>query len=151
MNVDPRNHQTLNSSLNNNARNARPSRKVPAFIHQSTYSSMRFLITACVAASAMPMTSSSPPSQGIRAQDVIDKLELKPHPEKGYYRETFQDPGTVTGNRSYSSAIYYFLEGKVGHAYWHRVDAAEVWYVHSLPHEPYYHNTKTGTTMLAHL
>jgi predicted cupin superfamily sugar epimerase len=112
---------------------------------------MRYLIAACVVASAMPMTSSSSPSQGVCAQDVIDKLDLKPHPEKGYYKETFQDPGTIAGSRSYSSAIYYFLEGKVGHAYWHRVDAAEVWYVPPSPEEPHHHNTKTGTTMPAHL
>jgi predicted cupin superfamily sugar epimerase len=112
---------------------------------------MRYLIAACVAASAIPMTSSSSPSQSIRAQDVIDKLDLKPHPEKGYYKETFQDPGTIAGKRSYSSAIYYFLEGKVGHAYWHRVDAAEVWYVPPSPEETHHRNTKIGTTTPARL
>lgn len=64
----------------------------------------------------------------LTARDVIALLDLKPHPEGGYYRETFRDPEGA-GGRAASTLIYYLLDtGDVSE--WHRVDAAEVfhWY-----------------------
>ena len=60
------------------------------------------------------------------AREMIERLELAPHPEGGWYRETFVDAasdGTVR-----STAIYFLLaEGERSH--WHRVHhAAEVWH-----------------------
>ena len=67
----------------------------------------------------------------LSAQDVIAKLNLEPNPEKGYYRQTFEDTGTVN-NRSYSTAIYYLLEGQAGASYWHRVvDSVEIWHYYA--------------------
>jgi predicted cupin superfamily sugar epimerase len=55
---------------------------------------------------------------------LIALLDLKPHPEGGYFRETFRDNGD---GRAASTAIYFLL--KAGQASrWHRVDAAEVWH-----------------------
>ncbi|KAK8073634.1 hypothetical protein PG994_004533 [Apiospora phragmitis] len=71
------------------------------------------------------------------AQEVIAKLNLTANPEKGYYVESFRDPdnatipaanGTTTSYRSFSTAIYYLLEGRAGDSIWHRVDAVEVWH-----------------------
>jgi predicted cupin superfamily sugar epimerase len=60
------------------------------------------------------------------ADEIILLLDLAPHPEGGYYRETFRDPSTDM-NRDHSTAIYYLLRaGERSH--WHRVDAAEVWH-----------------------
>ena len=62
------------------------------------------------------------------ARDVIALLGLEPHPEGGYYRETFRDPDERDG-RAASTLIYYLLDtGDVSE--WHRVDATEVfhWY-----------------------
>jgi len=60
------------------------------------------------------------------ADRIIALLDLKPHPEGGYFRETFRDTGGPEG-RAYSTAIYFLL--KAGEASrWHRVDAAEVWH-----------------------
>ena len=61
------------------------------------------------------------------AQQIRDLLDLKPHPEGGWYGETFRDPNENNG-RAASTAIYFLLEGgDVSH--WHRVtDAAEVWH-----------------------
>lgn len=60
------------------------------------------------------------------ADDVIRLLDLKPHPEGGFYRETFRDSGRTEGGRAASTAIYFLLrEGQVSH--WHKVDAAEIW------------------------
>jgi predicted cupin superfamily sugar epimerase len=65
----------------------------------------------------------------MNADDVIRLLDLKPHPEGGYFRETFRDSETHNG-RSHSTAIYYLLKaGDV--ARWHRVDATEVWHWYS--------------------
>jgi len=60
------------------------------------------------------------------AADIIRRLELKPHPEGGHYRETFRDTHTV-GGRAASTSIYYLLQrGERSH--WHRVDAVETWH-----------------------
>jgi len=65
----------------------------------------------------------------LAAADVIRLLGLIPHPEGGYFRETFRDARTE-GSRAASTAIYFPLaEGEVSH--WHRVDAAEVWHWHA--------------------
>ncbi|MEJ0051519.1 MAG: cupin domain-containing protein [Methylovirgula sp.] len=60
------------------------------------------------------------------AAEIIEALRLTPHPEGGYFRETFRD-GRVIGGRTASTAIYYLLAaGQRSH--WHRVDAAEIWH-----------------------
>ncbi|EKV04495.1 Cupin, RmlC-type [Penicillium digitatum] len=65
------------------------------------------------------------------AQDIIKKLNLSPHPEKGYYVETFRDRHS-SNDRSHSTCIYYLLEGKSGLSQWHRVlDGAEIWHYYA--------------------
>ncbi|HEV2847238.1 MAG TPA: cupin domain-containing protein [Thermoanaerobaculia bacterium] len=60
------------------------------------------------------------------AEEVVALLGLQPHPEGGFYRETFRAPATE-GGRGASTAIYYLLrEGDV--SAWHRTDADEVWH-----------------------
>ena len=63
----------------------------------------------------------------MNAKDIVQTLGLAPHPEGGWYRETFRDAPGPTG-RAHATAIYYLLEaGEVSH--WHRVaDAAETWH-----------------------
>lgn len=70
------------------------------------------------------------PTAGLSAADVIDLLDLAPHPEGGHYRETFRDPATDASGRAASTAIYFLLAaGEVSR--WHRVDAAEAWHWHA--------------------
>jgi predicted cupin superfamily sugar epimerase len=60
------------------------------------------------------------------AQEIVKRLDLKPHPEGGFYRETFRDSAGPSG-RAHSTAIYYLLRaGEISR--WHRVDAAEIWH-----------------------
>lgn len=60
------------------------------------------------------------------ARDVIDALGLRPHPEGGWYAETWRAPDPADGSRSTGSAILYLLAaGERSH--WHRIDADEVW------------------------
>ena len=59
-------------------------------------------------------------------EDIIAQLGLRPHPEGGYFVETFRDAKGVDG-RAHSTAIYYLLrQGE--HSHWHHIDAAEVWH-----------------------
>jgi predicted cupin superfamily sugar epimerase len=61
------------------------------------------------------------------AADIIARLDLKPHPEGGHYRETFRDARVDADGRSRSTAIY-FLLARGERSHWHRVDAVEVWH-----------------------
>jgi predicted cupin superfamily sugar epimerase len=64
------------------------------------------------------------------ATDVIARLELRPHPEGGHYRETFRDSRTDASGRALSTAIYFLLvRGERSH--WHRIDAVEVWHFYA--------------------
>jgi predicted cupin superfamily sugar epimerase len=65
----------------------------------------------------------SPPT----AADIIARLELKPHPEGGHYRETFRDTRVDENGRPASTAIY-FLLARGERSHWHRIDAVEVWH-----------------------
>jgi predicted cupin superfamily sugar epimerase len=66
----------------------------------------------------------------LSAADIIRLLDLRPHPEGGYYRETFRDPRRDADGRSLSTAIYFLLAaGERSH--WHRIDAAEIWHWHA--------------------
>lgn len=57
---------------------------------------------------------------------IIETLGLAPHPEGGWFRETFRDVAGPDG-RAHGTAIYYLLKaGESSH--WHRVDAAEIWH-----------------------
>jgi predicted cupin superfamily sugar epimerase len=63
------------------------------------------------------------------AQRIIAKLGLAPHPEGGWYRETWR-ASAAPGTRAEGTAIYYLLEQGQG-SHWHRVDAAELWLWHA--------------------
>ena len=60
---------------------------------------------------------------------LIAKLDLQPHPEGGWYRETMRLPAP-DGGRGLATAILFLLEhGQRSH--WHRVDADELWLWHA--------------------
>jgi uncharacterized protein len=64
------------------------------------------------------------------AADIIARLDLRPHPEGGHYRETFRDPRTDAGGRACSTAIL-FLLARGERSHWHRIDAVEVWHYYA--------------------
>jgi uncharacterized protein len=64
------------------------------------------------------------------AADIITRLELRPHPEGGHYRETFRDFRTDAQGRARSTAIY-FLLARGERSHWHRIDAVEVWHYYA--------------------
>jgi len=62
------------------------------------------------------------------AEDLIQALSLDPHPEGGWYRETWRAE-SVPGERAAASAVLYVLQpGQRSN--WNRVDAHEIWLWH---------------------
>ena len=65
----------------------------------------------------------------LTASEIIELLKLEPHPEGGFYRQTFVDDAPA-GTRAHSTVIYFLLRrGDV--SAWHRVDAVEVWHYYA--------------------
>ncbi len=63
------------------------------------------------------------------ARQIIDALQLEPHPEGGWYRETWRAPAPP-GERPSATAIVFLLDqGQRSH--WHKVDATELWLFHA--------------------
>lgn len=69
----------------------------------------------------------------------IEKLELQPHPEGGYFRQTYCAEITISraalpagfaGDRAASTAIYFLLEGDNFSAF-HRLQSDEVWHFYA--------------------
>jgi predicted cupin superfamily sugar epimerase len=65
-------------------------------------------------------------------QRVVDELGLAPHPEGGFFRETFHAPERLAGvrngeARAASTAIYFLLPAGAFSA-WHVVTSDEVWH-----------------------
>lgn len=63
------------------------------------------------------------------AKSIVETLGLAPHPEGGWYRETWRAEGEE-GRRSPGTAILYLLEAG-SRSHWHRVDADELWLWHA--------------------
>lgn len=64
--------------------------------------------------------------------DWATSLDLQPHPEGGWYAETYRHPGTTVtaaGTRSLGTAIYFLLLPGESSA-WHRVLPDELWFHH---------------------
>ena len=61
------------------------------------------------------------------ADDLIAQLQLDPHPEGGWYRQTWVAEGA---GRPSGTCIYFLLKaGEASH--WHRVDAVEIWHFYA--------------------
>lgn len=63
------------------------------------------------------------------ADDIIEKLQLQPHPEGGFYRQTWI-ADAPDGERPAGTAIYFLLRDG-GASHWHKVDASEIWLWHA--------------------
>ena len=61
------------------------------------------------------------------ADEIIRLLALSPHPEGGWYRQSWVHSGE---DRPAGTCIYFLLRrGERSH--WHRVDATEIWHYYS--------------------
>ena len=62
-----------------------------------------------------------------KADALIEHLQLAPHPEGGWYRQTWVGP--MRDGRPSGTAILFLLKaGERSH--WHRIDAGEIWLWH---------------------
>ena len=65
-------------------------------------------------------------------EDVIARLGLTPHPEGGYFRETFRSSHAMSGGkappRSASTAIYFMLPAGAFSAFHVLLSADEIWH-----------------------
>ncbi|MGB0175807.1 MAG: cupin domain-containing protein [Owenweeksia sp.] len=66
----------------------------------------------------------------------VEKLGLEPHPEGGFFRETYRSSETIShtalpdrfaGDRTYSTAIYFLLTAENFSAF-HRIQSDETWH-----------------------
>lgn len=73
------------------------------------------------------------------AADYIQALELQPHPEGGWFRETYRAPETIPGSglperfagaRSFSTAIYFLLSTETFSRF-HRIRSDELWHFYA--------------------
>lgn len=62
------------------------------------------------------------------ARAIVDRLGLAPHPEGGWYRETWR-AAAAPGERAGGTAILFLLDAGA-RSHWHRVDAVEHWLWH---------------------
>lgn len=71
-----------------------------------------------------------------RAKEIVQALDLQPHPEGGFFRETYRSdiilnketlPGDFPGNRNCSTGIYFLLAGE-NKSRFHRIRSDEMWH-----------------------
>jgi len=65
---------------------------------------------------------------------LIERLQLRPHPEGGFFRELFRSEQSVTpvdgrGERAAITTIYFLLTQGIC-SRWHRVSSDEVWHLY---------------------
>ncbi len=63
------------------------------------------------------------------ADDIIARLNLAPHPEGGFYRQTWI--AEADGDARPAGTAIYFLLRDGGASHWHKVDATEIWLWHA--------------------
>jgi uncharacterized protein len=77
----------------------------------------------------------------------IRHLQLQPHPEGGFFKETYRSkaiipsqalPANFSGDRSYSTAIYFMLQ-QGDYSAFHRIQSDECWHFYN------------GGTLLIHI
>lgn len=93
-------------------------------------------------------------------KDIIQKLNLQPHPEGGYFRETYRSVGEISeaslgadysGKRNYSTCIYFLLTSDKFSAF-HRIKQDEIWHfydgspvrIHMISEDGKYFNVVVG-------
>ena len=63
------------------------------------------------------------------AQYWIDQLQMTPHPEGGYFKESIRHGSTNSTRAAFSSIYFLLTSNDISH--FHRIDADEVWYYHA--------------------
>jgi len=73
-----------------------------------------------------------------KIEELVSQLNLEPHPEGGFFRETYRSnslvPNTVLGesyegDRNYGTGIYFLLTADTFSAF-HQIEQDELWFFH---------------------
>lgn len=73
------------------------------------------------------------------AAEIIQHLQLQPHPEGGFYKEVYRSAGTIdahclpqafNGSRNYATSIYYLLQ-RGDYSTFHRIKSDEIWHFYA--------------------
>lgn len=89
-----------------------------------------FLLTSC---------SFKKPKMNNHVTEIINELKLEPHPEGGFYKETYRSSNSIpqkilgsefTGDRNYCTAIYFLLTTDNFSAF-HKIKQDEIWHYYS--------------------
>ena len=64
-----------------------------------------------------------------RVKELIDILELQPHPEGGFYKETYRSDQVIENDRNLMTSIYFLITGQ-NISRLHRIKSDELWYFH---------------------
>lgn len=59
------------------------------------------------------------------AAELIEQLRLRPHPEGGWFRETWRGTAGPDGRAQGTAILFLLRAGEASH--WHTVDATELW------------------------
>ena len=71
-----------------------------------------------------------------KKEKIIQELDLQPHPEGGYFKETYRSEGEISNNnlptqykgkRNYSTCIYFMLTSDTFSAF-HKINQDEIWH-----------------------
>ncbi|WP_459209959.1 cupin domain-containing protein [Aquimarina rhabdastrellae] len=98
-----------------------------------------------------------------RIEKIVKKLDMLPHPEGGFYKETYRSEATIkkealigdfSGDRNYSTAIYFLLTSENFSAF-HRIKQDEIWhhyegaslYVHVIDQDGVYARYSVGKNL----
>ncbi|MBI1341295.1 MAG: hypothetical protein GC171_00015 [Terrimonas sp.] len=75
----------------------------------------------------------------MRPDQLIKKYRLQPHPEGGFYQQSYQSPayikqaclpGSFQGDRRISTAIYFLLQ-EGDYSAFHRIKSDEIWHFYA--------------------
>jgi predicted cupin superfamily sugar epimerase len=75
----------------------------------------------------------------LSTKEIVTYYQLLPHPEGGYYKETYRSsevinkgalPSRFNGNRNFATAIYFLLE-KGNFSAFHRIHSDETWHFYA--------------------
>lgn len=71
-------------------------------------------------------------------QQIVEQLELLPHPEGGFYKEVYRSKGIIpknalaqfSGDRNYCTSIYFLLTSE-NFSGFHRIKQDEIWHFYT--------------------
>lgn len=95
-----------------------------------------------------------------QSEKIIQKLQLEPHPEGGFFKETYRSKGAINqdnlgdnyqGRRNYSTCIYFLLKSDKFSAF-HKIHQDEIWHyyqgssvrIHMISKDGSYSNVVVG-------